>query len=88
MTLSLEQLIGLKVRTQSGLVLGRVKDFELEAETGRIARYVVADGGWLPKLLSQDLLVDQTQVVQITEAEMIVEDGLVEAKAAVGEAAV
>ncbi len=88
MTLSSGQLIGLKVKTQSGLALGRIKDFEVEAETGQIIRYVVADGGWLPKLLNQDLLVDKSQIVRITEEEMIVEDGLVGNKDMVEEAAV
>lgn len=72
MTLSSEQLIGLRVRTQSGSVLGRVKSFEIDMETGRIAQYLVSDRRWF----GRSLLVNRSQVIQITAEKMIVEDGL------------
>ncbi len=71
-----KQLIGLTARTQSGIVLGRVKDFEVSAETGEIVRYVISSSQIIKKILTPDLIINKNQVIEITGQALIVEDAL------------
>lgn len=72
-----KQIIGLMVRTQAGQILGQIKDFEIDADTSQIVRYFVSSSQLVKKILVQDLIIDKSQVVEINEQEMVVDNGLV-----------
>ncbi|MDD5039519.1 MAG: PRC-barrel domain-containing protein [Patescibacteria group bacterium] len=74
------ELINLPVVTQSGQQLGRVADFEMDAEEHTVVRYIVKPGTLLADLLESDLVIAREQVVAITADRMIVEDAVVTAK--------
>ncbi len=85
MLLSGKQLIGLPVKTKDGRYLGRIKDFELETTSGQIAKYIIASSDLVKKILAQDLIIDQGQVLEINNQAMIVASGLVGDKALVSD---
>ncbi len=72
MTINEKQLKKVIVETQSGQVLGKVTDFQLDPATGVIAQYEVKSG-----LLSQILLINKEQIISFDENKMIVEDAVV-----------
>lgn len=77
MLLSHKQLIGLPVVTKDSQYLGRVKDFQLDADTSVIIKYIVSSSHLVEKILAKDLIIDKSQVISIDEHEMIVENGAV-----------
>jgi sporulation protein YlmC with PRC-barrel domain len=77
MVLSSKQIIGLPVRTKSGLVLGTLASFELNSDTGRIDTLHVQIPGVLPHLLHEEAMVAWAQVVFIDEKEVVVVDAFV-----------
>ncbi len=78
MRLSHEQLIGLPVYTQSRQNLGRVAGFELDAEEHTVRVYIVKKSALLNELLakSNHLYISNSQVVSLTDKEMIVIDAV------------
>lgn len=80
MLINYKNLIGLPVLTKSGLLLGKIKSFEIERETQTIFQYVVKSRSLISKLLSEEIgeiLINRDQVLSIDEEKMIVEDILV-----------
>ncbi len=77
MILKSNQLIGLSVKDKSGRILGKIKDFELETDTNQITAYVVSPSKLVEKFLANDLVIAQSQVIEITAEEMIVDNGIV-----------
>jgi len=80
MIIDYKNLIGLSAETKSGLVLGKIKNFEVDSETQTISQYFVKGRGFISKLLSesdQQLIIHRNQVVSISEEKMIVEDNVV-----------
>jgi sporulation protein YlmC with PRC-barrel domain len=80
MFINYKNLIGLPVKTKSGLFLGKIKSFEIESETQTISRYVVKSRSLISKLLSEEvgeILIGYSQVLSLDEEKMIVEDILV-----------
>ncbi|MDO8669016.1 MAG: PRC-barrel domain-containing protein [Candidatus Buchananbacteria bacterium] len=78
MILTNDQLIGLKVITKNGQVIGKIKDFEFEAESSKIIKYIISSSDLVKKITSQNLIIGFDQVVEITAEAMIVEDNTVE----------
>ncbi len=79
MILSNKNLIGLPVFSKSGLLLGKIKSFEVESETQTIARYSVKTRNLIGNILSEndsELVVGRNQVISISEEKMIVDDVL------------
>lgn len=83
MLIKRKQLIGLSVRTKSGEILGQVSDFELDTDNSEIIRYIITSSRLVKKILASDLLIDKSQIIEINDREMVVEDGLIENKAPV-----
>ncbi|HWQ99314.1 MAG TPA: PRC-barrel domain-containing protein [Candidatus Methylomirabilis sp.] len=77
MVVSTKQFIGLPVVTKSGTAVGKVAGFDIETDTGRIASLRVKVRGLVPGLLDQELLVAWGQIVEITIAQVVVQDGVV-----------
>ncbi len=77
MILSNKNLIGLPVFSKSGLLLGKIKSFEIEAETQTIVRYSVKTRNLIGNFLSEkdsELVVGRNQVISINEEKMTVDD--------------
>lgn len=80
MIINSKDLAGLLVETKSGLVLGKIKSFEIDSETQSVLRYIVKSRNLISKLLSKEaneLIISRNQVVSIKGEKMIVEDGVV-----------
>ena len=80
MTISHKNLIGLPVQTKSGLLLGKIRSFEIESETQTISRYVVKSRNLISKLLSEEvreIIIGRNQVISIDEERMVVGDASV-----------
>jgi sporulation protein YlmC with PRC-barrel domain len=74
MRVNTKQLIGMPVDTKSGSALGRVASADFDAETGRIATLHVKARNVIQGLLNEEFLVDWSQIVEITEAHVVVQD--------------
>jgi sporulation protein YlmC with PRC-barrel domain len=80
MIIDCKKLIGLPVETKSGLLLGKIKNFEIDSETQTVRQYIVKSRSLMKKLLSEEvseLVVGRSQVISIEEEKMIVEDSVV-----------
>lgn len=71
------RLVGVPVRTRSGKDIGKLSDILIDGETGRIAFVLVRARGFIPGLLDQELRIAWSQVISISEKEVIVTDGSV-----------
>ncbi|MEK7211161.1 MAG: PRC-barrel domain-containing protein [Patescibacteria group bacterium] len=70
-----KQLIGLPVETESGTILGKILDFEVDAETQSILRYTVVNRSNV--IFKSELLIAAAAVLALTREKMTVRDGLV-----------
>lgn len=80
MHINYKNLIGLPVETKSGLLLGKIKSFEIESETQTIFQYIVKSRSLISKFLSEgvgEIVIGCNQVLSLDKEEMIVEDILV-----------
>lgn len=76
MILNSNKLLGLLVKDKSGRVLGTLKDFEFDTDNSQITKYIISPSKLVEKILANDLVVDQSQVIEINNKVMIVDDGL------------
>ncbi|MFA5130111.1 MAG: PRC-barrel domain-containing protein [Patescibacteria group bacterium] len=81
MKLSLKAFIGLPVRCRSGAEFGRVSGADIDTETGRLQTIHAKAGGLMKGLMNGEALIDWSQVVEITDQAVVVEDSAVEKKA-------
>jgi sporulation protein YlmC with PRC-barrel domain len=80
MIINHKNLIGLPVETKNGLLLGKIKSFEIDSDTQTVLRYVVKSRSLISKLLSEEvreIIVGRNQVISLDEEKMIVHDTLV-----------
>lgn len=80
MFINYKNLIGLPVETKSGLLLGKIKSFEIDNETQTISQYVVKSRSLISKLLREEvgeIIIGRNQVLSIDGEKMVVEDILV-----------
>jgi len=80
MLINYKSLIGLSVETKSGLLLGKIKSFEIDSETQTILQYVVKSRSLISKMLRErerELIIHRNQVISVNEEKMIVEDSAV-----------
>ncbi len=77
MNLRKENIIGLPVYTKNKQYLGKIFDFELNAENQVIVKYFVSSGDLIKKLVkNKELAIGAEQVISVTDKKMIVEDTL------------
>jgi uncharacterized protein YrrD len=69
------------VETQSGQVLGKLNDFEIETDTGIIEKYFVSAKIPLAGLFEGKIIIDRQQVISFDQKKMIVEDTAVKKEA-------
>lgn len=80
MNLSKKDLIGLPVFTQSNQHLGKISDFEFEAEMQRIIKYHIKSEKLVKELLARELIINAERVISIDKEKMIVEDNVAKEK--------
>lgn len=76
MTIDAKTLLGLPVETESGQPLGKVHSFELDPISHTIIQYEVRPHGIMKEILTNDLLIHQSQVIGITKTKMVVDDSI------------
>ena len=81
MRMSNSDLIGLAVETKSGDHLGKVADFEVNTDTGKIENIHVKTG-LIQGLWHEQLVIAHNQIIEITKEKVIVEDMVSKEKAA------
>lgn len=74
MLLNSKTAMGLPVRTKSGIQLGKLASFDLDAETGRLTALHVRVRGMVPGLLDDEAIVAWPQVVTMDDKEIVVVD--------------
>lgn len=85
MQLGQKQIIDLLVRTQSGQPLGHIKDMEIDSNNLQVSKFIVSPGAFIEKIFKENLVIDRSQVIEINQKEMVVEDSLVRGLATVKE---
>jgi sporulation protein YlmC with PRC-barrel domain len=80
MLIRAKRLIGASVRTRSGVSVGKVVDIEIDGDDGKIRAFCVKTG-LVQGLMEDQLIIAWSQVVSMSEREVIVEDGAVEQRA-------
>jgi sporulation protein YlmC with PRC-barrel domain len=70
-------ILGLPVHTRSNQYLGKVTDFEIDPETHFIEQYIVQSPNFLKRLWQKSLLIHRSQIISLTEKNMVVDDGLI-----------
>ena len=76
MNLTKQELIDLPVYTRSNQHLGKVVDFGLNSSTHMISQYYVRSTDLIRGLLTKELIINQAQVVSLTNKKMVVEDSV------------
>jgi sporulation protein YlmC with PRC-barrel domain len=79
MFIKAKEVIGNKVVTQSGQLLGKVVDFEIDTTSQNIIRYYTQ--GDLFGFLKEPLMINADQVIEIKKKQIIVEDAIITRKA-------
>jgi len=74
MIISAKQIIGLRVETKSGQHLGRVRDFNLDADTLEIKTVYARPKNIAKELVSGDLIISRNLIISVDEKRMIVDD--------------
>lgn len=77
MLFSGRKLIGLAVKTKSGRSLGKVVDFKLDTDNLTILKVLVGPSLLINKIISTELIIDRSQIVEITNQMVVVEDGAI-----------
>ena len=78
MFIKAKKIINNKVVTQSGQLLGRVVDFEIDTSNQSIIKYYTHED--LLGFLKEPLIIDSNQVVEIKDNKIIVEDSVIPQK--------
>lgn len=74
MQITAKTFIGLKVKTKSGQYLGRVRDFDVDADALEIKKIYVRPAGIVKGFSTGDLIVDKTSVLSIDDEKITVLD--------------
>ena len=77
MLINSEQLIGLKVETESVEYVGRVQSLDLDIESQSVRSYYIKRSLLEGGMFTDELIVHQKQVVSITSEKMVVVDNVV-----------
>ena len=78
MPISSEKLINLPVQTKSGEHLGQISSFDIDTDTQTILKYHIKSSNPITNIIKQkELLIDQSQVIEVTSEKMTVDDNLI-----------
>ena len=81
MLINSEQLIGLKVETESGEYVGRVQSLDLDVDAQLVRSYHIKKRSLLEGgMFGEELIVHHKQVVAITSEKMVIVDNVVKYK--------
>lgn len=72
----IKQLSGVSVQTASGTSIGAVSDVGIDTDTGRVQKVSVRSGGLVKGLMGDELMVDWSQIIEIREDVVVVDDAL------------
>lgn len=75
MLINYSQLINLPVETKSNEFLGKIVDLEIDIESYNIRKLQVKSSNLIRGLFEGVLIIDQSQIHEITQEKIIVEDG-------------
>lgn len=81
MTVNTREMAGAPVETRSGLSMGKVGSFDLEAETGRLVVMRVQVPRLLAGLISDELLVPWDAIIEMSPKKVVIADASVPAQA-------
>jgi len=81
MTVNTKEMAGTPVETRSGLSVGKVGSFDLEAETGRLSVMRVQVPRMLAGLISDELLVAWDAIIELNNDKVVIADTAVPAQA-------
>lgn len=77
MRISTDTLLGLRVRTDSGAVLGKVHAVVLDIDFNCIVQYLVRPKGIIDELRRrQEYRIAPSQVISVSKTEVVVEDAV------------
>lgn len=74
MLINYSQLINLPVETKSNEFLGKIADLEIDIENYSIKKLHVKSSNLIRGLFEGVLIIDQSQIYEITKEKIIVED--------------
>ena len=77
MRINTKQLFGLPVETAGGTSVGKAGCADIDTETGRLVTLHVKTRGVIPGLMNEELMVDWSQIVEITDTRVVVADASV-----------
>ena len=77
MILNSKQIIGLTTQNKSGENLGKIKDVLVNSDNGQIEKYIIKRSALMKSLLVDDLIIDNSQVIEMNDKALIVDDGSV-----------
>ena len=75
MFIEAKNIINNKAVTQSGQLLGRVIDFEIDTINQRVVKYYIQ--GDLIRFLKKPLIINADQVIEIKKDKLIIKDAVV-----------
>ena len=70
------QLKNLPVYTKSNEFLGKVKDVEFNIDSHNINKYIIKSSDMVKRIVGKELLISPSQIINIDEQKMIVEDNV------------
>ena len=74
MIISCNQIINNKVITESGKVIGRVVEFNIDIDSQSILNYIVKPDNFFSDLFQGNLIINRGQIIEIKEDKIIVEN--------------
>lgn len=74
MVLNSKDLVGVPVRTKSGVLLGKCASLDLDADTGRLESIRVKSGGLVSGLLGDELVIPWSAVIELGPKMIVVAD--------------
>ena len=74
MSLNSKRLEGASVVTRSGMRVGKLASFEIDADTGKLTSILVRPTGNVTALLSGDLIIAWSQIISMSEKKIVVSD--------------
>jgi len=81
MLLTSQQFIGLSVVSEDGQELGRIKSLEINGDNLQITKLVLASSNLAKKIVGRDLVIDVSQVVEVTTKEVVVKSSMIKSSA-------
>ncbi len=81
MRLNSKEIQGTPVFTERGLSVGKVASFDIDAETGKLAQLRVSHRGFISGLLSDELFVPWTSIMEMTAERIVISDTAIPAEA-------